>query len=67
MPGPNTSETPQEISRRELDELLRRAAESVHTAAQEPDTREPSRRGSNFTWVTPARQDGASFCPPPAG
>ena len=51
MPGANTSETPQEINRRdrEFDELLRRAAESEQTAAQEPDTSEPSRRGPNFT------------------
>ena len=51
MPGPNTSETPQEMSSRdcEFDELLRRAAESVQTAAQERGTSEPSRRGSNFT------------------
>ncbi len=43
MPGPNTGETPQEISRRdhEFDELLRRAAD----AAQESNTSEPARRG----------------------
>ena len=51
MPGQDNTDASNQVNNtdREFDELLRRAAESAHTAVQEPDSSDPSRRGPNFT------------------